>query len=357
MAFDVVELLDPTGEMMVGRIPQEGSGDFLTGSQLVVQENQVAVFYRDGRATDQFRAGRRTLSTENLPILASISRLAFGGHVPFRAYVYFVNLKVFTDMRWGTPNPILFRDSEFGLVNLGARGTSAIRIIDHTRFLNTIVGTQGLQTTPKIKDYLRQIIASRFATVLPEVQTTVADLPQQYPNLSARMKAALTDDFSQYGLELVDLIVENVTLPSEVQVAIDRVAGTRAVRDDEVAKFQQVQTMSALRDAAVTGGEGGMAAGVGLGAGLALAKQLLDQQAENAPVPPPLPPTPQWYVAIAGEPAGPMTYDDLRTAVQSGQIAKENLVWRSGMASWAQAGEASELAALFSSGPPPIPPG
>ena len=283
MAFDVVEFLDPTGEIMVGRVPEEGSGEFLMGSQLVVQENQVAVFYRDGRATDQFRAGRYTLSTQNLPVLASITRLAFGGRTPFRAYVYFANLKTYTDMRWGTPSPVLFRDTEFGMVNLGARGTSAMRISDHIRFLNTLVGTQGLQETPKIKEYLRQIITSRFATVLPEVQTTVVDLPQRYPDIAARMKAALQQDVAQYGLELVDLVVEQVVLPPEVQATIDRVAGTRAVRDEEVAKFQKVQAMNALRDAAATGGGGDLAAGAGIGAGFVIAKQLLDQQAGAAP--------------------------------------------------------------------------
>jgi membrane protease subunit (stomatin/prohibitin family) len=273
MIFEVVEYLDASGDTVVARVPEDGSGDFTTGSQLVVQDNQVAVFYRDGRMADQFRAGRYTLSTQNLPLLGAFTKLAFQGKSPFRAYVYFINLKTFTDLGWGTPQPILFRDTEFKMVNLRANGTFALKVVDHVRFLNTIVGTQGLQSTPAVHEYIRKIVAARFATTLPKVLTTVLDLAAQYQNIEVNLKNATRDDLAQYGIELVDLLVLSITLPPEVQQIIDRGTGMRTMQADEVARYQQVAAADALRTAAATGGGGEMAAGLGLGAGLAMAQQ------------------------------------------------------------------------------------
>lgn len=202
MFFDVVEYLDPTGEVMVARVPEKGSGDFTIGSQCVVQDNQLAVFYADGKMADQFTAGRYTLSTMNLPVLKTLTKIAFKGKSPFRAYVYFVNLKMFIDMGWGTPEPITFRDSELKMVNLRAYGTFSVRIVDHVRFLNTIVGTQGMENTSDINHYLRGIVVSRFVRTLPEMLTTVIDLASEYQNIEVGVKSVTRDDFAQYGLEL-----------------------------------------------------------------------------------------------------------------------------------------------------------
>ena len=285
MFFDVVEFNDQTGQAMVARVPAQGTGEFNTGSQVVVQDSQVAVFYRDGRMADQFRAGRYTLSTQNLPILKSLVSVAFGGKSPFRAAVFFVSLKNFTDLGWGTPQPVLFRDSEFKMVNLRANGTFALRIEDPVRFLTTLVGTQGLVETPAIHDYVRKIIASRFARVLPEVLTTVIDLAAGYQTIEVKLKQATAEDLAQYGLALVDLVVMNITLPPDVQETINRGVGMRSLDQAEVAKYQQVAAADALRAAATSGNGGALTGGLGIGAGLAMGQQFasgLAQQAQPA---------------------------------------------------------------------------
>lgn len=275
MVFEVVEFLDPTGEIMVGRLPQQGYGDFTTGSQLIVHENQIAVFYYDGKIADQFTGGRYTLTTQNLPIIKTLSKLVFSGKTPFRTFVNFVNLKTYINMMWGTPQPILFRDKEFKMVNLRARGTFSLRINNHILFLNTIVGTQGLQETDRIQEYLRKIIVSRFTHTLPSILTSVLDLASEYQKVEVKTKQAVREDFGQYGLELVDLIIENITVPPEVQQMIDRAVGMRSFGNEEVEKYQKISVADALRAAGETGGAPEMTAGIGLGAGLAMAQQFV----------------------------------------------------------------------------------
>jgi len=282
MIFDVVEYLDPTGEIMVYRLPQEGYGDFTTGSQLIVHENQVCVFYYDGQIADTFTAGRYTLETQNLPIIKTLSKLIFKGKTPFRAFVNFVNMKTYTDLTWGTPQPILFRDAEFKMVNVRAFGTYAIRIKDPKLFLNTIVGAQGLKATDQIGSYLRKVIVSRFTNTMPSIMTTVLDLPAQYDTIAAKTKQAVWEDFGQYGIELVDMIVENINLPPEVQQAIDRAAGTRAFDDRDVAKYQQIAAADALKNAAASGGAPELTAGLGLGAGVAMGQKFVSDMAAGA---------------------------------------------------------------------------
>jgi len=263
---------------MVARVPPEGTGEFVSGTQLIVQDGQIAAFFHDGKPTDGFRAGRYDLKTQNIPILSKLANLATLSGSPFRSCVYFVALKTFTDLGWGTPSPILFRDSEFKMVHLRAYGTFAVRIGDPKLFLHTIVGTQGLQTTHAVTEYLRKSIASRFAETLPGILTTVVDLQQHYSRIAGKLKAAVHDDFDQYGLELVDLLVEAITVPPEVETAINRAAGSRAVDNEELERYERTQRTEALRDAAGTpGSEGGsgLAAGLGIGAGMGLAREMV----------------------------------------------------------------------------------
>lgn len=363
MAFEIIEHLDPTGKVMVARVPQEGSGDFTTGSQLVVQDTQIAVFYRDGVMADQFRAGRYTLSTENLPIIKSMTKLAFHGKSPFRAYVYFVNQKVFIDIGWGTPEPILFRDSELRMVNLRGHGTFAIRISDHVRFLSTLVGTKGLEDTYSIEEYLRKLVVARFAKTLPEVLTTVIDLAARYQDIEVKVKAATHEDLAQYGLELVDLVINSITMPPEVQQIIDRAAGTRSMAEGEISRYQQVAAADALLRSSEGGGGGELAAGLGIGAGLAMGQQFAANvyqdskgQQPGGQAPPPLPQGKQWYAGIEGQRVGPMGVDQLQAYIREGKITPESLVWTQGMDNWAQAREMDDLAGLFGSEPPDLPP-
>jgi len=363
MPLSVIEFQDPTGEIMVARVPQEGTAEFLTSSQLIVQDGQIAVFYRDGRPTDAFRAGRYTLDTKNLPVLGKLINLvAYGGKSPFRAYVYFIQLKTFTTLGWGTPTPILFRDSEFRAVHLRAHGSFSLRVGAPSTFLQTLVGSQGLETTYAIQEFVRRVVVSRFAKVLPSILKTVLDLPAHYQEIETGLKQAVHDDLNQYGIELVDLLVEAITVPPEVQQMIDRAAGTRALDESELRRYQTVAMSDALRDASKQPGTAGMAEAIGLGAGIGMAKEFVRPLAAGAPgaappgVPPPLPTMVQWYVAVGGKQAGPFSASDVVAQIQARQITRDTLVWHEGMANWAAAGQVADLASFFSAGPPPLPP-
>src|SRR4051794_11212458 len=211
--LDVIEFLDPTGQQIVHRVPEGGSGEFRLGSQLIVRESQVAVFFRDGKALDILGPGRHTLSTANIPILTNILSIPFGGTSPFRAEVVFVNMADLLDMKWGTMEPVLFRDSEFGMVRLRAFGTYAMAMADPQLFVNKIVGTQGMYDTSQIRDYLRNIIVSRFADVMGSVMKTLLDLAAQYNTVGSALRASVQEDFGNLGLNLKALYVTSITPP------------------------------------------------------------------------------------------------------------------------------------------------
>jgi membrane protease subunit (stomatin/prohibitin family) len=279
MPWKVIEYQNIAGDEIVARIPPQGTAELVSGSQLIVQEGQHVTFFHDGKPADNFRAGRYSLSTQNLPVLGQLMKIATLGRSPFRSYVYFVALKTFTDLGWGTPSPILFRDKEFRMVNLRAHGTFAVRVSSPNVFMHTLVGTQGVETTYSVEEYFRKIIVSRLTQTLPEVLTTVADLPQHYSEITGRVKKGVHSDFDQYGLELVDLVIEAITLPDEVQKAIDRAAGTRAIMEEEVGKYERVARADALRDAAQQpgGAAEGITTGLGIGAGFGIAKEMISE--------------------------------------------------------------------------------
>jgi membrane protease subunit (stomatin/prohibitin family) len=342
MPMSVIEFQDATGEILVARVPQEGTGEFVTGSQLIVQDGQVAVFFRDGRPTDGFKAGRYTLETKNLP--------AYGGRSPFRAYVYFVQLKTFTNLGWGTPQPILYRDKKFEAIHLRAFGAFSIRVGNPSTLLKTLVGSQGIETTYAIEEWLRKFIAARFATLLPSVLDTILDLAEKYGEIAAALKQTVHDELAQYGIELVDLLVESISVPDEVQKMINRAAGTRAFADSEVGKAKDLAMADALRDSANQPTGGGMAEAMGMGAGFAMAQQM----GASPGAPPPAPPAAvQWYTSHGGQQAGPFNASGLMSLAQSGQLRTDTYVWRHGMAGWVPAGQVAELAAVL--GPPPPP--
>lgn len=267
--LDVIEFLDPSGRQMVHRVPEGGSGEFRLGSQLIVRESQAAVFFRDGKALDVFGPGRHTLSTMNIPLLANLISLPFGGKSPFRAEVVFVNMADLLDMKWGTMEPVTFRDSEFGMVRLRAFGTYAMAIQDPQLFVNKIVGTQGLYETGQIEDYLRSIIISRFNDIMGESMTTLLDLPARYNEVSAELKASVSDDFANLGLLLKALYVTTISPPEEVSKRIDERTGMGVIGN--MGQYVQYQTAQAIggvgQGAAQGGGEAGGAAGLGVGLG------------------------------------------------------------------------------------------
>jgi len=272
--LEIIEWFDETGEVMVHRIPEEGSGDIKMGAQLIIRENQSAVFFRDGKALDLFGPGRHTLSTLNLPLITKFLSLPFGFKSPFRAEAYFVNLKVYTNLKWGTKDPVAFKDSQLGLVRLRGFGNYTMRVIQPLLFINTLVGTRGIFDTDAISDYLRDVIVSRLNDLLGETLNTIFDLPQQYDEFAVALKNRVKDDFERYGIGLVDLYINSITPPEEVQRMIDERSGMQAVQDlDAFLKFKAAKAMG---DAATggTGGTGGASEGLGLGVGAGLGMML-----------------------------------------------------------------------------------
>ena len=265
LLIEIIEWIDPTGNEMIYRIPQEGSADFKLGAQLIVRDSQMAIFFKNGHAADQFSTGRHTLSTLNVPILTRLLAFPFGFNSPFRAEVYFVNQKIFTDLKWGTRHPVTFHDSKLGLIRLRGHGAFTMSIENPSLFLNSIVGRQAKYETTDIQDYLRDVIIARMNDLLGEQLDSILDLPAVYTELAEDFKEIVRVEFEKYGLKLVDFYISSITPPDEVSKMIDQRSGMGAVGDlDNFLKFEMAKGLGATGGMGAAGAGMGMAAGVGL---------------------------------------------------------------------------------------------
>jgi membrane protease subunit (stomatin/prohibitin family) len=269
--FDVIEYFDATGREMVHRIPEQGSGDFRIGSQVIVRESQQAVFFRDGKSLDVFGPGRHTISTANVPLLVDLIGKAFSGETPFKAEVYFVNMREFVDQKWGTPEPVALRDSDLGMVRVRAFGTYSMQTKDAQLFVNKVVGTQGLYYTNDIDNFLRSMIISNLTDILGGIKKSLFDLPSLYDEISAGTKAKAQDEFNTLGIDLKTLFVSNISPTEETAKAIDERAAMGAIGNMQA--YLQFKTARAVEQAAMASGEGGggfaqMGAGMGAGVGM-----------------------------------------------------------------------------------------
>lgn len=269
--IDVVEFLDNTGNEIVHREPPDGPGDFRLGSQVIVRESQNAVFFRDGRSLDVFGPGRHTITTANIPILASIIGLATMGRSPFPAEVVFVNLKEFLNQKWGTPEPVAFRDPDLGMVRLRSFGTFSFQVKDPAMFVNGIVGQQGIYTTDALDNFLRSMIITKMTDLLGEQKKSVLDLPTLYSEIGAGTQRQLADDFARIGLVIKALYISAITPTEETTKAIDERAAMGAIGDmDKYLKFKAARAMGDAATNPSGAGAGAMQMGVGLGAGAGL---------------------------------------------------------------------------------------
>jgi membrane protease subunit (stomatin/prohibitin family) len=261
--LEVIEWFDESGRELVHRIPESGSGEIKWGAQMTVRESQGAVFFYNGKAFDAFGPGRHTLKTANIPILTKVLSLPWGMTSPLRAEVYFVNMKVFPNMKWGTRDPVAFRDSELGLIRLRAFGVFNIRVLQPVLLVNTLVGTQGVFTTDAIEEYLNRVIVSRFNDFMGERIDTIFNLPARYDELAKGLTKALEEDFSRFGLGLTGLYINSITPPPEVQKAIDD--KSRLAVFDDLDNLVKMKAAMAMETASQSQGNAGAGLGMGMG--------------------------------------------------------------------------------------------
>jgi excisionase family DNA binding protein len=278
--IDVIEVPNQQQDEIVRRLPEYGAGDFRFGSQVIVREYQQAVFFRDGKAYDTFGAGRHTITTANAPLLTDLIKKVTDGRTPFTAEVYFVSMREFLDLKWGTAEPIPLRDSDLGLVRLRAFGTFSMQINDPALFVNKIVGAQGLYQTPQITRFLRGIIIARMTDLLGEMGRGLFDLPGLYDEIGAGARAKAQDDFASVGIQLRTLYVNNISPTEETARAIDERASMGAIGDMQ--KYMQFQMARGVRDAAQAEGGSMASAGVGLGAGVGMGSAMAQMMSQMA---------------------------------------------------------------------------
>nr|WP_255368086.1 SPFH domain-containing protein [Micromonospora sp. WMMB235] len=366
--IDIIEWLDDSRDTMVWRFPRY-QNEIKMGAKLVVRESQTAVFVNEGKIADVFEPGTYTLETRNLPILSTLKGWKYGFNSPFKAEVYFVNTRQFTDMKWGTQNPVILRDAEFGVVRVRAFGAFAARVVDASRLLRELVGTDPQFRTEEVQEYLRQLMVGRLGGALATAGVPLLDLAAHQDAIGRRLAAVLTEELAEVGIAIPKFVIENVSVPPEVEQALDKRTSMGAVGDlDRYTRFQAANAMEAAANN--PGGEAG--AGIGLGLGMAMGQQMARSMGGGAPTqpppaqpaatqpaaaePPPLPGQAQWYVGVGGQRQGPYDLGALAEQANAGALGADTLVWRTGMAQWQPAGQVPELASVLASVPPPLPP-
>jgi membrane protease subunit (stomatin/prohibitin family) len=268
--IEVIEWLDNTGDTMVYRFPVQGQ-EIKNGAQLIVRESQAAVFVHEGQVADVFGPGRFTIDGGNTPILSKLGAWKYGFNSPFKSEVYFVNTKQFTDMKWGTSNPIMLRDQDFGIVRLRAFGGYSLRIADPSGFIKEITGTNAHFQTEDLDGQLKRAIVTEFTDALGELKIPALDLAAQYKEMGDAIRGKINEEFRTWGLEVTKFYIENISVPPEVEAALDKRASMGALGDAQ--RYMQFQAADALRDAAQNEG-GGAGLGAGLGAGFAVGNQM-----------------------------------------------------------------------------------
>ena len=363
--IDVIHWTDDTRDTMVWRFERHGH-EIKYGAKLTVREGQTAVFIHEGQLADVFTPGLYMLETNNMPIMTNLQHWSHGFQSPFKSEIYFVNTNRYTDLKWGTKNPIMLRDPEFGPTRIRAYGTYTVKVKDAGRFMTEIVGTDGEFTTDEVTSQIRNIIVQEFSRVIGGSGIPVLDMAGNTHDLGRMMAEAISGTIDQYGLELPELYIENISLPPAVEAALDKRTSMGVVGD--LNKYTQFSAAEAMTAAASNPGGGEAAAGMGLGMGMAMANQMANamnpgpwgaaqQQQPAAAAPPPPPVEHVWHLAENGQTTGPFSKADLGRMASAGQLKRETYVWTAGQDGWKKAEDVAELAQLFTVMPPPPPPG
>jgi len=368
--IDVIDWTDDTRDTIVWRFERHGN-EIKYGAKLTVREGQAAVFVHEGQLADVFPPGLYMLETNNMPVMTTLQHWDHGFASPFKSEVYFVATRRFQDFKWGTKNPIIMRDPEFGMVRCRAFGTYTLRVTDPAKFMTEIVGTDGDFTTEEIAFQSRNVIVSRFSNALATSGIAVLDMAGNTDQLADMLRRKIAPELAAYGIETPELFIENISLPAEVEAVLDKRTSMGIVGD--LGKYAQFQAAEAMRAAAETPGSAmGTMVGVGMGGaamggaamggaamgGAAMAPWGAGASQPSAMQPPPPPPPPEklWHIAEGGATQGPFSRADLGRMAQEGRMTRATLVWTQGAPGWTPAGEIAELAQLFTVAPPPPPP-
>ena len=356
--IDVIHWVDDTRDTMVWRFEREDH-EIKYGAKLTVREGQAAVFVHEGQLADVFTPGLYMLETNNMPILTTLNHWDHGFKSPFKSEIYYVNTTRFSDLKWGTKNPIMLRDPEFGPTRIRAYGTYAVRVSDPAKFLTEIVGTDGEFTMDEISYQIRNIIVQEFSRVIAASGVPVLDMAANTADLGKLVAAAISSTIAEYGLSIPELYIENISLPPAVEAALDKRTSTGIAGD--LGRFTEYSAAEAMTEAARNpNGGGGMGAGLGMGMGMAMANQMTQgpwgPRPHAAQTPPPPPPVEHvWHIADGGKTHGPYSRADLGRMAGDGKLTRDSFVWTAGQDGWKRADEVSELAQLFTVMPPPPP--
>jgi len=359
--IDVIHWTDDTRDTMVWRFEREAH-EIKYGAKLTVREGQAAVFIHEGQLADVFTPGLYMLETNNMPIMTTLQHWDHGFKSPFKSEIYYVNTTRFNDLKWGTKNPIMLRDPEFGPTRIRSYGTYTTRVSDAAKFMLEIVGTDGEFTMDEISFQIRNIIVQEFSRVVAGSGIPVLDMAANTADLGKLIAAEVSKTLESYGLTMPEFYIENISLPPAVEAALDKRTSMGLAGD--LGKFTQYSAAEAMTAAAQNPNGGGMGAGLGMGMGMAMANQMAQagpwgaapQQAAPQAAPPPPPPVEHvWHVAENGETKGPFSKANMGRMVTAGELTRESHVWTAGQDGWLKAEDVRDLAQLFTVLPPPPP--
>ena len=348
--IDIIEWPEVESDLIVWKFPRYGN-EIKNGAKLVVREGQVAIFVNEGELADVFPPGTYTLETKNLPILSTLQGWKYGFNSPFKAEVYFVSTRVFTNQKWGTPNAFYVEDPKYGAISLRAFGTYSFQVVDAVKFFKDYVGPVDEYPSVRITDELRNAIIANFQDAVGESGITVAQLSGKIRELQEILMKYLQKEFNDYGLKIIKFFINSITMPKELEEYMHK--GAKAKFIGNVDAYKQVEMAEAMGNIGKTGNYAGGVEGL---MGMAMMQMMMNQQQTGQAGPMTPPPMANYYIAVNGQQIGPLTIEQIRQMAANGQITPNTYVWKQGFANWMLISQVPELAAIFGQAAPPPPP-